>query len=536
MNLLWQKESKNPELYVDIFRNGSAKTKAAVDRYAKCLAMFSGKMAALNLAGVKTTFKNNEKSFDFRTNGNKQFKEERWMEAMSLYNQSLCYAEIGSENVSLAYANRASCFLRLEMYEKCLADIELAKRANYPKNLMPKLDKRRQDCLRLMKTYEKQPKLSYEEDERFPGMANVLEIRCDKKFGRHIVAKVDIPAGQTILAEKAFIARLMTTDYNTCAVCMNISMNFIACTRCTDALFCNESCANADNIHKIDCGESKLSKNPVLEYHIGSIYFILSIFTNVNSLIEFVEEAVKKERIKAPHSLSDVKSKFHALLQLSSSKCPTDEKMQAHMDEANSIYHTLQLRTSIRTLFDTEKKKRFLMHLVLHLNCVMINNGFSVSDLKMSVYIIASYFNHACAPNVAGFNTDENVRYCRTVRPIKAGQQLFITYFGDLFCEKSVEYCQNFLHEKFGFRCTCERCKPNKRLCMMNSLNIQLDPDFQFLQANYRAIENKVVDAKDDMRNIFEKKILDVLDRYGDKHWCEELAATAENYETHFML
>lgn len=73
--------------------------------------------------------------------------------------------------------------------------------------MMSKLDKRLEDCLKLMKVSENKNQLSYEVDDNFQGMTNVLELRSDKKFGRHIVAKCDIPAGKLILADKAFITR-----------------------------------------------------------------------------------------------------------------------------------------------------------------------------------------------------------------------------------------------------------------------------------------------------------------------------------------
>lgn len=301
MNLLWQKESKNPKLYENIFQNLSENYDAYSESFAK--------MSALKLDG-----KNDKTSSDFRTLGNKKFKEKEWLEAMSLYNQSLCHAENGSENVSLAYANRSACFLHLNLYDKCLVDIELAKQAKYPINLMSKLEKRREDCLKLMATFAGRYKLSYAADENFPGMANVLEIRCDKNFGRHIVAKCDIPVGKIILAEKAFIARFINTDFNNCAVCMKMSTNFIPCSQCTDALFCNSGCVYDNDLHKIDCGRKfplfSYAYNPALEYYIGAIFFMISKFTDVENLIEFVEKAIKEDPIKPPNPLNEVRSKF----------------------------------------------------------------------------------------------------------------------------------------------------------------------------------------------------------------------------------
>lgn len=120
--------------------------------------------------------KDNSESTKLRQLGNTKIKEADWYYAMTYYNQSLRYAEIGTENVSLAYANRSLCFLKLEMYDECLIDIKLAIEAKYPQRLMPKLEERREFCLKQQISGTKLakievPQLDFEADKNFPGMA-----------------------------------------------------------------------------------------------------------------------------------------------------------------------------------------------------------------------------------------------------------------------------------------------------------------------------------------------------------------------------
>ncbi|XP_037033180.1 SET and MYND domain-containing protein DDB_G0273589-like [Bradysia coprophila] len=527
MDSLWQKESKDPELYVNIFERVSNES-------------FASYWKPTSEAVPNLNRKNNEISTQCRRDGNTKFKNADWMEALNAYNQSLCFAEIGSENVSLAYANRSACFLHLEMYDKCLTDIEMAKQANYPTKLVHKLDERHEECHRLMTANKRRHELSYEADDRLPGMANVLEIRCDKRFGRHVVAKCDIPAGKTVLAERAFIARLLNMCYDSCVVCMKISMNFIACNQCTSALFCNSECANANDIHKIDCAELPPQREGgPLEYYSDTVISIIGIFPHVESLIEFVENAIDYE-CKAPDSLNDVKSKLRAFLQLSKNDCPTAKKGHERIVEAHRIYKGLLLRKSIQTMFETERKKRFLMHLVLHLNCAMINNGYDADNgFEMSIYIISAYFNHSCAPNVLGINTHHSVRYCQTVRPIKAGQQLFASYVGDLTVapgqnsihEIDSDCRQRMLYENYGFRCECERCKPNMRSWQTNSHRMQSNRFFQWFHAKCDSFMNSGVGAQQEKAAMLEKKMVEILNRFGDNHWCNELASMIASYQ-----
>lgn len=67
--------------------------------------------------------------------------------AMSKYNESICLAD-NSEQLSLSYANRSQCFLKLHSYGHCLNDIRLAKEAGYPIHLMPKLEIRQSECMK----------------------------------------------------------------------------------------------------------------------------------------------------------------------------------------------------------------------------------------------------------------------------------------------------------------------------------------------------------------------------------------------------
>lgn len=325
--------------------------------------------------------------------------------------------------------------------------------------------------------------------------------------------------------------------YNSCTVCARISMNFISCSQCTTALFCNSECANNES-HKIDCGGTfnSTGKGP-LEYYLGALTFIINTFMNTECLMEFVEKAIGDDR--APFSLGDAKA-FRALLQFSRNNSATMEKSDERLKESLMIYNCLRSRKSIKKLFDTDEKKRFLMNLVLHLNCVMMNNGFTAMQHKMTIYILSSYFNHSCAPNVIGKNSPENVRYCRTVRPVKAGQQLFISYVNDVspasdhnFLDQvDTKHRQKLLYENFGFRCKCERCVPNMMCWKKNSHNIRSDRFFQWMHSSFDSFLSSNVGVKEKKAAIVEKKIVDLLNRFGDSHWCDELAGVIATYET----
>lgn len=103
---------------------------------------------------------------------------------------------------------------------------------------------------------------------------------------------------------------------------------------------------------------------------------------------------------------------------------------------------------------------------------------------KKALFIIQSYFNYACAPNLLYFPHNGH-SVCFTIRPIKKGDQLFVSYFGDF--NEQAEVCHNLLWTHFGFDCNCERCVPN---CDDESLvnAIMSDQQVAFL---YDAFEQK---------------------------------------------
>lgn len=67
----------------------------------------------------------------------------------------------------------------------------------------------------------------------------------------------------------------------------------------------------------------------------------------------------------------------------------------------------------------------------------------------------------------------------------------------------------------------------------MNSYNMELDQDYQLLTTKYKydKFMNDGVGTKEEKKAILEEKIVDLLNRFGDKHWCDELAAIIEYYE-----
>lgn len=95
--MLWQKENKSNSMYIELLKNINC----------------SRQKYRLNHK------KDNVSSLRIRMDGNRLYGEHDFEGAMTKYSSSICLAE-DSEHISLAYANRAQCFLKLDMYHFCL--------------------------------------------------------------------------------------------------------------------------------------------------------------------------------------------------------------------------------------------------------------------------------------------------------------------------------------------------------------------------------------------------------------------------------
>lgn len=139
--MLWEKEStQDGALYTNMFTATSQELRNSLNQRIRW-----------EINSKPTPQKSDEVSLQNRNHGNQIFQFRMFGPAMEMYNESLCTALPGSQNVSLAYGNRSACFLRLKMFAECLKDIELAKEAGFPEHLMPKLDQRKEDCLKHMR-------------------------------------------------------------------------------------------------------------------------------------------------------------------------------------------------------------------------------------------------------------------------------------------------------------------------------------------------------------------------------------------------
>ncbi|XP_023338753.1 SET and MYND domain-containing protein 4 isoform X2 [Eurytemora carolleeae] len=249
--------------------------------------------------------KNLEGSRTQREAGNSAFQGGDLSGALVNYSRSVVLAPDKSEDLALAYANRATCLQRLGGYDFAIQDIKLALENKYPAKNRFKLEERRGQCLLALKRYKesrvaleaavdclkfsaleegKKKKFlkdvqdsmhKIEEGEKvkdkqktsavvtistvdkfkekilkvescskmFPAISDAVTFKYQKGRGRYAVANKTIPVGSTILKEKPITWSLHPDKFGShCTECMGQIKAVIPCRTCCGVSFCSVEC------------------------------------------------------------------------------------------------------------------------------------------------------------------------------------------------------------------------------------------------------------------------------------------------------
>lgn len=191
--------------------------------------------------------KSNEKANEFRLAGNQHYKARKFYQALVCYNRSLSNAVLGTPDFAIAIANRSAVYMELKEYDLCLENIEFAIEAGYPEDRKKILVERREKCRDMLQVHEPDPlknpwvffKLSYPPHKKIPFVANCVELRRSKKFGRHLITNQALKAGDIINIEEPFHKYISNgTRFSHCGNCLKSEkLNLLPCLRCNYSEF-----------------------------------------------------------------------------------------------------------------------------------------------------------------------------------------------------------------------------------------------------------------------------------------------------------
>ncbi|XP_039445992.1 uncharacterized protein LOC120425511 [Culex pipiens pallens] len=394
---------------------------------------------------VAEHLKCNVKAAKRRAVGNSMFRDGLFVNAMFAYNESICLALPGSDQLGIGYANRSAACFALGEYEMALFNIQMARKHNYPDKLMAKLLERERNCKQRIADGRSKgtvpcPRMGFNVDinPRIPFLAKGIAMGYDPRFGRGLVAEKDFNAGDIILDEKL---ELCGIDYNvtfqTCNQCSSRRYHvLIPCPKCPFFMFCSEECRelNWKLFHRFECDvATKLcSVSRVSDMIAPRLFFYgLSQFgDDVQAMMEYCEKAINGKfnpldlDYTIPCRLDVFKAVHNTITRY-------DSVVEMIANNTAATYSVVFLMNPlVKSIIRTEPHRRFFIRSIQTYSKVAAalatNSGISKGVIT-TIRPVGNLFNHSCDPHAMTISDGGRVKMVM-LRPARQGEQIFISY------------------------------------------------------------------------------------------------------------
>lgn len=455
--------------------------------------------------------KNNEMADEFRVSGNENFNNYEYFDALIDYNHSLCFAEPGSEQVGLAYANRSAVYLELKLFEICLQNIQLAKVSNYPSGRMKELLKREENCKELMMTSKPNPfddplkyfKLSHPANLKYPGIIDCIELRINEKFGRHLVTTMELKTGDVIAIEdpsstQALNGARLHRCFN---CCKDVMLSMMPCPGCSNgerrfevtrrrpeflsfpAMFCSGKCLLASfiEVHHFECND-----DPEVIPNMRLMLKYLSIFDgSVVELKKFLAENTKPVTV-FDFDFSDPndpkRGKNLMLVELSMRNMSTVAESLSYevADENKSLIHRhsklKELLGQSETFHDELLRKLFVLSMISEGLSVFASKHINLMDedldetgnlslgnicsefVGIGTFPAFSLLPASCDCNITCVDVSNKLVWVAN-KPIPAGAQLFRKNSSQFYTAGRAARRSERIELHLAADCDCEACE-----------------------------------------------------------------------------
>lgn len=482
-------------------------------------------------------------SHKLREEGNIEFGERNWSNAIKAFNYALCFAENGSEALSHAYANRSACLFELDQFENCLKDIKLAlesSKCSQPFEQM--IIQHQKDCTDFIqnipspKNVDQTNHFDFEPNLNIPSLSNALQVEKQMVSGYRAIANCDIDVGAMISIEMSPVSKLTDNCCMRCCICFAKSNNLMPCQHCTKAMFCSKKCQTSI-LHAAECnfGE-EIDGNGKLAFLTRTILYAVSLFKNANELMRFVGKCVKSDSSDKPLSMVDDKSKYQHFLSLQSDlKIVRAEKR----DPLIYLAYKSIMVTNVATMFSTKTMQRFLVHLIWQHDAIIslghvhqFVNEEEQESLHLS--LIFSLFAHSCTPNAMRY-FNGNKLFVRAIRPIKKGQSVTVSYFGNRCFEGNDVERQEYLEllaNTFKIKCSCDLCEGHV-INEQERESMATHTSYKYIFWSMYEQENQIQPMNLDE---IKRNAKEFLQKFGQSKWCKELEIVTAAFMDAFWL
>ncbi|XP_053684612.1 uncharacterized protein LOC128734435 [Sabethes cyaneus] len=416
---------------------------------------------------------------------------------LQMYNESICHAAEGSEELAMGYANRSAVYFNRKLYYHCLHNIELAKASGYPADKMEKLLEREKKCLMQIEQLHPEP----EEAPLIKDSVSSLRVADIPGCGQGLVAENNFTVGDVILREHpVLIIPEPEAVYTRCANCGDENeLDLLPCKHCILSMYCSDKCRSEayDRFHRYECeimhDMTHLFKGPK---HMRTFLLMLRLFwLTITNFMQNPHDFIGKYKenlslYKNPLNISHDELHLHVL-----SKPLTILAKDLAGKGVCQFLTVLIYNIAVMESSAIEEHFRETHHtLILDILYRLIVQASQVSDQSRAgltcYYPLLQMVNHSCAPNTERFCAKGKgfQSYLLTKRPILTDEQITMCYLpqsSSEVMEKKDRLIE--LRKEFQFHCRCLACALDYPLLSTIEENRELDSE---LQAICNEIEN----------------------------------------------
>lgn len=425
------------------------------------------------LDSVRELAKSNATAAKLRNAANRLYLEGKLEDALVGYNESICYAEPGTDQLGMGYANRSAVYFEQDEYEFALYNIHLAKEHNYPERLWPKLQARKDKCKQQIAKGNSRktvpcPRMDINVDTnpRIPFLADGIKMNYDPKFGRGLVAERDFQPGDIILNEKLEMCAIDSgLFYRNCGQCgAQLNFSLIPCPTCTFSMYCNQECLelNWQLYHRFECGVAtklcSVSRSAIGIFTRFFFYGLTQFEDDLQAMMDYCERDVTTA--SNPLELDFTNPNRLEIFKAVHNSVPRLEISIEHVMNPTvaTNYVALLKNPSISRIIRKVAHRRFFLKSVLmYFRLTFAQMTFASYEQDPAVCVvrpIGSLISHSCDPNVIT-NLESNSAKVFVLRPIRKGEQIFTFYEQTWWLDGPGEMCH--------FKCQCIVCDQGQR-------------------------------------------------------------------------
>lgn len=383
------------------------------------------------------------------------------LNALKAYNKALCFASDGQTKAEI-YRARSQIYWSMNYYMFCVENIDLALNGNWSDLLKEKMQKRKTECLDLIKNGKDEfvnfgnaetsdVQLSYAASKTIPCAVECLSIGQNKSFGKHIFTRKDLHPGDVLMIEKPFSAVLnKNSTYSHCTHCLkNNFFNLKPCLYTTSAMFCSDKCYNEawtryyQFEHKIMHGIYEILDCEVVAHALRLTLKSFTMLDQPESLLAFIKLMKQNPKNKNGVNLKsseEAKTFFEIYQKLTHANCVS---IEGNLEDSTyvAIAYYMVLQTQMIEMLRNAEIQDLFKEIMMKLIKILQINGQETSNTLMEVkgtvephvngngiFLIQSLLNHSCVPNVTRVALPNGANCVIAIRPITGLSQLFDSY------------------------------------------------------------------------------------------------------------